>query len=127
MRDYPANLPPVVEPLINFHNALYPHIAKHLVAWATSPSSFVIVNLLDAKGFSHREEAVAVLRKHRNVLEAAIRDETAGQKLGSAAIEDTETTNATVNKKRKRGDEIGKADHKPKLNTGIVKILEALK
>ena len=70
---------------------------------------------------------MAVLRKHRNVLEAAIRDETAGQKLGPAADEDTETTNAMVNKKRKRGDETGKADHKPKLNTGIVKILEALK
>lgn len=45
-----------VEPPLNFHNMFYEAIKGDLQAWATSDTSFVVVGLLEAPGFSHVDE-----------------------------------------------------------------------
>ncbi|KAJ9663791.1 Pumilio y domain member 6 [Coniosporium apollinis] len=70
----------LVDPPLNFHDALYERIKEHVLDWATGSSSFVVVNLLEAEGFSHREELVKTLKKNRKRLETAAKEETEEQK-----------------------------------------------
>lgn len=60
-----------VEPALGFADVLYPVIAEHLVEWATGPSSFVVLNMLEAEGFGAKKEAQAALKKKVKKLEAA--------------------------------------------------------
>ena len=91
----------MIEPPLNFHNALYPHISKHLVSWATSPGSFVVLNLLEAQGFDHREEALTKLKQHRKTIKTAAVEETADQKA-SKAPQEKDASEVITTKKRKR-------------------------
>lgn len=59
-----------VEPALNFADVLYPVISEHLVDWATGPSSFVVVNMLDSETFGARKEAEAKLKKNIGKLQA---------------------------------------------------------
>lgn len=61
----------VVEPPLDFANILYPVIKDHIVAWATSRCSFVIVALLESDSFSQKEKIKKVLKKHKAELEKA--------------------------------------------------------
>lgn len=61
----------VVEPPLDFANILYPVIKDHIVAWATSRCSFVIVALLESDSFSQKEKIRKVLKKHKAELEKA--------------------------------------------------------
>lgn len=61
----------VVEPPLDFANVLYPIIKDHIVAWATSRCSFVIVALLESDSFSQKEKIKKVLKKHKAELEKA--------------------------------------------------------
>lgn len=69
-----------VEPALNFADVLYPVISEHLVDWATGPSSFVVVNMLDSETFGAREEAEAKLRDNMDKLEAAAAGPAAAEK-----------------------------------------------
>ncbi|PQE11185.1 pumilio domain-containing protein [Rutstroemia sp. NJR-2017a BVV2] len=71
-----------VEPALNFANILYPHIKEYIVEWATSPSSFVIVALLESEAFEQKmkEEVKKTLVKNKKVLEKAAKEETKEQK-----------------------------------------------
>ena len=60
----------VVDPSLNFHRRLYDRIRPHVMAWAGSPSAFVIVGLLEAPDFDARAELLQTLREHRSQLEA---------------------------------------------------------
>ncbi|SPN96788.1 related to PUF6 Member of the PUF protein family [Cephalotrichum gorgonifer] len=60
-----------VEPALGFADVLYPVIEEHLVAWATGPSSFIVVNMLDSETFEGRKKAEATLKKRIGELEAA--------------------------------------------------------
>lgn len=61
----------VVEPPLDFANILYPVIKDHVVAWATSRCSFVIVALLESDSFSQKEKIKKALKKHKTELEKA--------------------------------------------------------
>lgn len=93
----------VVEPPLDFANVLYPIIKDHIVAWATSRCSFVIVSLLESDSFSQKEKIKKVLNKHKAELEKAAttpvakpetveegdNKEAAGKKKKSAAKKDS--------------------------------------
>lgn len=60
-----------VEPPLEFANIFYPIIKDHIVAWATSRSSFVVVALLESDSFSQKEKIKKVLKKKKAGLEKA--------------------------------------------------------
>lgn len=60
-----------VDPPLKFADMLYPVIKDHIVKWATGPSSFVVLSILEAGDFSDNDELRKTLRKHRKELEAA--------------------------------------------------------
>ena len=70
----------VVSPPLDFHNLLYERIKTHLLSWATGPSSFVIVGLLEAEGFGKKEKVLTALKGHQMQLEKAANEKTAEQK-----------------------------------------------
>ncbi|PHH49441.1 Pumilio -like proteiny domain family member 6 [Ceratocystis fimbriata CBS 114723] len=63
-----------VEPALKFANVLFPVIKPHVLEWATGPSSFVIVNMLDAPDFDDVAELRKILSKGRSQLEKAARE-----------------------------------------------------
>ncbi|MCJ1227158.1 pumilio domain member 6 [Toensbergia leucococca] len=63
----------LADPPLGFHDMLYVNIKPAVVEWATSRNSFVIVGLLEARGFSKREELVKTLKKHTRLLEKAVK------------------------------------------------------
>lgn len=63
-----------IEPPLEFANILYPIIKDHIVAWATSRSSFVVVALLESDSFSQKEKIKKVLKKNKAGLEKAARE-----------------------------------------------------
>ncbi|KAL5621638.1 hypothetical protein BROUX41_006538 [Berkeleyomyces rouxiae] len=63
-----------VEPALNFANVLFPVIKPHVLEWATGPSSFVVVNMLDAPDFADVAELRKILSKGRAQLDKAARE-----------------------------------------------------
>jgi pumilio family protein 6 len=61
----------VADASLGFHNQLYKQIKPFVVQWATGESSFVVVALLEAEGFSHKDELKKKLVKAKAELEAA--------------------------------------------------------
>jgi pumilio family protein 6 len=76
-----------VEPALDFADILYPHIKDYIVEWATGSSSFVVVNLLEAGNFSHKDEVLQVLRDNKKKLEKAVKEETVEQRAKRTAFE----------------------------------------
>ncbi|KAI9860388.1 MAG: pumilio domain member 6 [Vezdaea acicularis] len=70
-----------IEPPLNFHNILYEHIKPHIVQWATGPSSFVVVNMLDAKGFQHSKPLLATLGSNQEALKEAAESKAVSSKV----------------------------------------------
>ncbi|KAL2263342.1 hypothetical protein VTK26DRAFT_7138 [Humicola hyalothermophila] len=60
-----------VDPPLNFADILYPVIKEHIVQWATGPSSFTVLGLLEAPDFSSKKELLKTLGASRKALEAA--------------------------------------------------------
>lgn len=58
-----------VEPPLNFADILYPVIKEHVVQWATGPSSFTVLGLLEAPDFSSKAELMKTLRSQKKVLQ----------------------------------------------------------
>lgn len=99
----------LVDPPLNFYNALYDEIKDYLVEWATGDSSFVVVALVEAEGFEKKEKVLKALKKNKDKLEKA-----AGDAKKSKKGED---------KKSKKGDKEAK---KPSGNPGSRILLEKL-
>lgn len=69
-----------VDPPLHFADILYPFIKDHIMAWATGPSSFVVLSLLEAEDFSSKGELKSTLKKNKKALEKAATEETPEQK-----------------------------------------------
>ena len=76
-----------VDPPLGFADILYPKIQDHIVEWATGPSSFVPLALLEAEDFSGKDRLRETLLENRKVLETAASEETAEQKAKREAAE----------------------------------------
>ncbi|KAM0232152.1 hypothetical protein ACHAP5_010815 [Fusarium lateritium] len=105
-----------VDPPLEFSNILYPVIKDYVVDWATSPSSFVVVGLLEAGDFGEVDALKKVLKKNKKTLEKAATEETSEQK---AAREAHEAAPKGGKKGKKKGD-------KPVGNAGSKLLLEKL-
>lgn len=105
-----------VEPSLEFSNTLYPVIKDHILDWATGPSSFVVVGLLEAGDFSEASALKKTLKKNKKALEKAATEETPEQK---AARETQEATTKGAKKGKKKND-------RPVGNTGSKLLLEKL-
>ena len=62
-----------VDPPLSFHNILYERITsvdeKAILAWATGANSWIVLNMLEAQDFSHKEQLKKFLKAHIEVLE----------------------------------------------------------
>ncbi|KAH8736929.1 armadillo-type protein [Ilyonectria robusta] len=76
-----------IDPPLEFANALYPVIQEFIMDWATGPSSFVVVGLLEAGDFSEAAALKKLLKKNKKALEKAATEETAEQKASREAHE----------------------------------------
>ncbi|KAJ4165602.1 hypothetical protein LMH87_007226 [Akanthomyces muscarius] len=75
------------EPALGFSNILYPVISDYIVDWATGPSSFVVVALLEASDFSDAEAVRKTLKKNKKLLDKAAKEQTPEQKAAQEARE----------------------------------------
>jgi pumilio homology domain family member 6 len=108
-----------VEPALDFADILYPHIKDYIVEWATGSSSFVVVNLLEADNFSHKDEVLQVLRDNKKKLEKAAKEETVEQRAKREAFEAEKDTKSKGKKSKPiKGKEVG--------NRGSALLLEKL-
>lgn len=94
-----------VEPPLGFADVLYPVIRDYVVDWATGPSSFVVVAMVEAGDFGEANALKKTLRKNRKLLERAAAKATAEQKVQGG-------------RKGKKADAVG--------NTGSRLLLEKL-
>ncbi|PBP18982.1 pumilio domain-containing protein [Diplocarpon rosae] len=91
-----------VSPALNFANILYPHIKDYIIEWATGPSSFVILALLEVGNFSQKAEVLQMLRDGKKMLQHAATAETLGQKASrEAAVEAEKGAKSGKGKKMK--------------------------
>ncbi|KYK55500.1 pumilio domain-containing protein [Drechmeria coniospora] len=77
-----------IEPPLAFADHLYPVIKEHLMDWATGPSSFVVVGLVEAASFGECHKVKKTLQKNRKLLEKAATEMTAEQKAAKEAKEE---------------------------------------
>ncbi|KAM0250185.1 hypothetical protein ACHAQJ_008728 [Trichoderma viride] len=80
----------LVDPPLGFSNILYPVIKKSIMDWATGPSSFVVVALLESEDFTNVEELKKTLKKNQKLLQKAAVEPTAEQKAAKEASESDE-------------------------------------
>jgi len=95
----------LIDPPLLFHDMLFTHIEQQVVQWATGADSFVIVGLLEAEGFAHRDELVKILSKDKAVLEQAATQETKQKAIEQPV--DAEKAQSREKKSKKRGSEAG--------------------
>ncbi|KAH6610999.1 pumilio domain-containing [Trichoderma cornu-damae] len=81
----------MVDPPLGFSNVLYPVVKKSIMDWATGPSSFVVVALLESEDFASAEELKKTLKKNQKLLQEAAVEPTAEQKAAKEAGEGDET------------------------------------
>ncbi|KAI1154764.1 armadillo-type protein [Nemania diffusa] len=110
------------DPPLGFADILYPVIKKDIISWATGPSSFVVLNLLEVEDFSHAEELRKTLKKHKKQLEKAATEETPEQKTAREAAK----TNDETEKATKKNKKAGPKREKPVGNMGSKLLLEKL-
>ncbi|PHH79561.1 hypothetical protein CDD80_4441 [Ophiocordyceps camponoti-rufipedis] len=77
-----------VQPPLGFAKMLYPIIEEDVMKWATGPSSFVVVALLEAGDFDKAKALKTLLKKNRPQLEKAATEMTAEQKARDKASSD---------------------------------------
>ncbi|TGJ88210.1 hypothetical protein E0Z10_g529 [Xylaria hypoxylon] len=110
------------DPPLHFADILYPVIEEHIMSWATGPSSFVVLNLLEADDFSHGAELRKTLKKHKKQLEKAATEETPEQK----SVREAAKTSGEVEKATKGNKKAGPKKEKPVGNMGSKLLLEKL-
>lgn len=81
----------LIDPPLGFSNILYPVIKDSIVDWATGPSSFVVVALLESEEFTGADELKKTLKKNKKLLQQAAEEPTAEQKAAKEAAEGNET------------------------------------
>ncbi|KAF6844143.1 pumilio domain-containing protein [Colletotrichum musicola] len=113
-----------VNPPLNFSDILYPVIKDYVLDWATGPSSFVILNMLEAEDFSHASELKKILKSHRKELQKAATEETAEQSADREAK--TLKEGEKSEKAPKKGKKGGAKSEKPVGNLGSKLLLEKL-
>ncbi|KAI0110068.1 ARM repeat-containing protein [Daldinia grandis] len=109
-----------VDPPLHFADILYPFIKDHIMSWATGPSSFVVLSLLEAEDFSSKSELKSTLKKNKKALEKAATEETPEQKAAGEV-------NAEEKKKKKGGKKAGPKKEPAVGNMGSKLLLEKLK
>jgi len=72
-----------IDPSLNFADVLYPAIKDHVLEWATGPSSFTILGLLEAPDFSSKAELTKTLRSHKKALKKAATEGPGSEKMKS--------------------------------------------
>jgi pumilio homology domain family member 6 len=112
-----------VDPPLKFADILYPVIKDYVVDWATGPSSFVVLNMLEAADFSESSELKQKLKKNKKALEKAATEETAEQKADRELREQSQAE-TKQGKKAKKG--AAKQD-RPVGNMGSRLLLEKVK
>jgi pumilio family protein 6 len=83
-----------VDPPLNFADILYPVIKDYIVQWATGPSSFTVLGLLEAPDFSSKKELIKILKANKKVLEEAAKGD-------ASNAEETKKEGKESKKKRK--------------------------
>lgn len=110
------------DPPLGFADVFYEVIKEHVVAWATGPSAFTILGLLESCDFSQVEELKTTLRAHRGELQTAASRETAEQEAkreeAGAQVQD--------GKKDRKGKRDGKEKKAAVGNAGARMLLAAL-
>ncbi|KAK7430889.1 Pumilio y domain member 6 [Neonectria magnoliae] len=104
-----------IDPPLEFANILYPAIQEYILDWATGPSSFVVLGLLEAGDFGEAAALKKTLKKNKKALEKAATEETVEQKASREAQEAPKT----AKKGKKKGE-------KPVGNMGSKLLLEKL-
>ncbi|KAJ2896630.1 putative cpl domain-containing protein [Zalerion maritima] len=102
-----------VSPPLRFADAFYEHIQGQEVGWATGPSSFAVLSLLECDDFSERKTLKKVLRKNKSMLEKAVNE--------PPPKKEDEEEDAKKPKKNRKGQ-----DKKAVGNMGAKLILEKL-
>ncbi|KAJ8124578.1 hypothetical protein O1611_g9062 [Lasiodiplodia mahajangana] len=110
------------DPPLRFADILYPVIKDNIMSWATGPSSFVVLNLLEAEDFSHAGELRKTLKKNKEQLEKAATEETPEQKAAREAAK----PNGEAEKGAKKGKKAVPKKEKPVGNMGSKLLLEKL-
>ncbi|KAK3310303.1 armadillo-type protein [Chaetomium strumarium] len=105
-----------VDPPLNFADILYPVIKEHILQWATGPSSFTVLGLLEAPDFSSKKELLKKLRSGKKTLEAAAAGE---------AAEESAKTDTKKSKSKNKGAHRGNGTSGG--NQGAKLLLEKLK
>ncbi|KAK3334724.1 armadillo-type protein [Neurospora tetraspora] len=100
-----------VDPPLNFADLFYPVIKDYVVQWATGPSSFTALGLLEASDFSSKKELLKTLKSNKKALTKAATEAPAPKK------EETE---------EKPKAKKGKNASAPKGNQGSKLLLEKL-
>ncbi|RCI07893.1 hypothetical protein L249_5852 [Ophiocordyceps polyrhachis-furcata BCC 54312] len=96
-----------VQPRLGFGQVLYPVIKDDVVGWATGPSSFVVVALLEADDFGEAEGLRSLLKENRALLEKAATEMTAEQKSSREARKKASSSDQGEGTGKKRGGEGG--------------------
>ncbi len=112
----------LVEPPLGFHEMLYKAIEDDIVKWAVGNNSFVVVGLLEAKGFARVDELRKILLKpdHRRTLQGVAGEDREGDGDGDAA------SAARSNSKKGKKGKAGEGPTKPTGNKGTRLLLEKL-
>ncbi|KAI0109574.1 armadillo-type protein [Nemania sp. FL0031] len=110
------------DPPLRFADILYPVIKDNIMPWATGPSSFVVLNLLEAEDFSHGAELRKALKKNKKQLEKAATEETPEQKAAREAAKPNEEPEKGAKKSKKAGPK----KERPVGNMGSKLLLEML-
>ncbi len=111
----------VVDPPLAFSDILYPIIKEHLVSWATGPSSFVPLALLEAGDFTHTAELKDTMIKSKSTLQQAAEAEVPSQRLERGAAK-----HDTVGKAGPNGKKTGSKHERPIGNAGTRLLLGKL-
>ncbi|KHN95285.1 RNA-binding protein of the Puf family,translational repressor [Metarhizium album ARSEF 1941] len=88
------------DPPLNFSDTLYPVVKDYIIDWATGPSSFVVVGLLESNDFGSTDELKRTLERNKQVLEQAAVEMTPEQKAAKDAQEDKPEKGGKKGKKR---------------------------
>ncbi|KAI1807658.1 ARM repeat-containing protein [Daldinia bambusicola] len=116
-----------VDPPLHFADIMYPFIKDHIIAWATSPSSFVVLNLLEAEDFSSKSELKSTLKKNKKVLEKAATEETPEQKAAREATKASAEEQKGDKTTKKKGKKAAAKKEPGVGNMGSKLLLEKLK
>ncbi|KAI1459384.1 ARM repeat-containing protein [Annulohypoxylon moriforme] len=116
-----------VDPPLHFADILYPIIKDHIMAWATGPSSFVVLSLLEVDDFSHKDELKSILKKNKKTLEKAATEETPEQKAAKEAAKEAAEADGEKKSSKKKGKKAGPKKEAPVGNMGSKLLLEQIR